>query len=103
MTSPLPQIDQPLSANAARFLDELKAFLRIPSVSADSRHKADVRRAAEFVIAQMRSAGLTTELVETAGHPICYGHRLNAAGAPTVLMYRPYAVQTPQPHDKSAT
>ncbi|MGE5191083.1 MAG: dipeptidase [Deltaproteobacteria bacterium] len=103
MSNPLTQIDQYLSTNADRFVDELKAFLRIPSVSADSRHKADVRKAAEFVIAQMHSAGLTTELVETAGHAICYGQWLKAPGAPTVLIYGHYDVQPPDPLDKWVT
>src|SRR5262245_22828168 len=103
MTDALSRIDQYLSANADRFLDELKTFLRIPSVSADSRHRGDVRKAAEFVIAQMRAAGLTAELVETAGHPLCYGHWLNAPDAPTVLIYGHYDVQPPDPLDKWMT
>ena len=57
----------------------------------------------KFVIAQMRSAGLTAELVVTAGHPICYGHWLKAAGAPTVLIYGHYDVQPPDPLDKWIT
>ncbi len=103
MPNALAQVDQYLTANADRFLDELKAFLRIPSISADSRHKSDVRQAAGFVIEQMRAAGLTAELVETAGHPICYGECLNAAGAPTVLVYGHYDVQPPDPLDKWIT
>src|SRR6516164_1864293 len=59
MPASLAQIDTYLADNSDRFLEELKDFLRIPSVSADSRHKADVRRAAEFVMAQFRSLGLT--------------------------------------------
>jgi len=103
MPAPLAQVDQYLTASADRFLEELKAFLRIPSISADSRHKGDVRKAAGFVIEQMRSAGLTAELVETAGHPICYGEWLNAASAPTVLIYGHYDVQPPDPLDKWIT
>lgn len=103
MTQSFDRLDQYLTANADRFLEELKSFLRIPTVSADSRHKPDVRRGAEFVIEQMRAAGLTTELVETAGHPICYGHWLHAKGAPTVLIYGHYDVQPPDPLDKWIT
>lgn len=97
MPQSLIHVDDFLAAQSERFLEELKAFLRIPSVSADSRHKADVRRAADFVITQMRAAGLDAELVETAGHPICYGQSLNAPGAPTVLIYGHYDVQPPDP------
>src|SRR5260370_14020327 len=81
----------------------MKSFLRTPRARRDSRHKADVRRAAESVTAQMRSAGLTTEVVETAGHPICYGHWLNAPTAPTVLIYGHYDVQPPDPLDQWIT
>ena len=95
----LDQIDRYLMAHADQFLAELQEFLRIPSISADTRHKPDVRRAAEFVISQMREAGLEAELLETAGHPICYGHWLKAIGAPTVLIYGHYDVQPPDPLD----
>jgi acetylornithine deacetylase/succinyl-diaminopimelate desuccinylase-like protein len=103
MTASLEKVDQYLTGNSTRFLEELKSFLRIPSVSADPRHKDDVRQAARFVIAQMQEAGLTAELVETAGHPICYGHWLHAAGAPTVLVYGHYDVQPPDPLDQWVT
>ncbi|MBS0260909.1 MAG: dipeptidase [Planctomycetes bacterium] len=99
----LEQIDRYLADNADRHLDELKQFLRIPSVSADSRHKPDVRKAAEFVLSHFRAAGLESELVETAGHPICYGHWLKAPGSPTVLIYGHYDVQPPDPLDKWIT
>src|SRR5262249_46759826 len=103
MTASLEKVDQYLTGNSSRFLEELKAFLRIPSISADSRHKDDVRQAARFVVSQMQGAGLTAELVETAGHPICYGHSLHAAGAPTVLVYGHYDVQPPDPLDQWVT
>jgi acetylornithine deacetylase/succinyl-diaminopimelate desuccinylase-like protein len=100
MPDPLAPLDRFLDANADRHLDELQQFLRIPSVSADSRHQPDVRKAAEFVMDQLRSAGLEAELVETAGHPICYGHSSKAPGKPTVLIYGHYDVQPPDPLDK---
>src|SRR5262245_35984609 len=96
-TSELQSLDAYLSANADRFVEELTALLRIPSVSADSAFKADVRRAAEFVRRQFESAGLAAELIETAGHPIVYAEWLKAAGARTVLVYGHYDVQPPDP------
>lgn len=90
-------IDQYLAANADRFVDELKAFLRIRSVSADSAFRGETRQAAEFVRSQMQAAGLSAELVETDGHPIVYGSWLNAPGAPTALVYGHYDVQPPDP------
>jgi len=96
----MPQaVDDFLSKNAARYEDELCELLRIPSVSADSRFKADVRRAAEWVAGQFRSLGLTTEVCETAGHSIVYAEHCQAAGAPTVLVYGHYDVQPPDPLD----
>ncbi len=61
-----------LTANSQRFEDELCDLLRIPSVSADSQHKADVRRAGQWVLKQFESLGLKAELIETAGHPLVY-------------------------------
>src|SRR5436190_15642879 len=86
-----------LTQHSARFLDELKSFLKIPSVSAVSAHQPDVRRAAEWVRDQLSSAGVKAELVETKGNPIVYGEWLNAPGAPTALVYGHYDVQPPDP------
>jgi len=84
-----------------RLLDELKEFLRIPSISAQPAHAADVRRAAEFVAASLRSAGLeNVEIIPTAGHPLVYGDWLHAPGKPTVLCYGHYDVQPPDPLDE---
>ncbi|MSR57199.1 MAG: dipeptidase [Planctomycetaceae bacterium] len=99
----MKNIDQYLTANADRFVDELKAFLRIRSVSADSQFKDEVRKAARFVLDQLKGAGLTAELVETEGHPIVYGEWLGAPGAPTVLIYGHYDVQPPDPLDQWIT
>ena len=92
-----------LNANQPTALETLKSLLRIPSVSAISAHKPDVRHAAEFVLNHLASSGLTTELVETAGHPIVYAEWLKAANAPTVLIYGHYDVQPPDPLDKWVT
>jgi acetylornithine deacetylase/succinyl-diaminopimelate desuccinylase-like protein len=92
-------IDDYLSKNAGRFEDELCDLLRIPSVSADSTRKPDVRRAAEWVASQFRNLGLTVEICETAGHPIVYAEHSKLPGAPTVLVYGHYDVQPPDPLD----
>ncbi len=92
-----------LQAHQTEALETLKALVRIPSVSAITAHQPDVRRAAEFVREQLASAGLTTELVETAGHPIVYAEWLKAGDAPTVLIYGHYDVQPPDPLDKWVT
>src|SRR4029079_11467553 len=87
--------------NQQRFLSELKDLLRIPSVSTLPDHKDDVRRAADFVAAEMKRIGLEhVEVIKTEGHPLVYGDWLHAAGKPTVLCYAHYDVQPPDPLDE---
>src|SRR5438309_9174604 len=82
----------------ADFLEGLKTFLRIPSVSALSEHKPDIRRAAEFAMNELRAAGMTAaELIEGAGNPLVYAEWLGAPGKPTILFYGHYDVQPPDP------
>jgi len=79
-------------------ISELKEFLRIPSVSAKSDHKADVERAARWLVEKLRSAGLeNVEIVPTKMHPVVYGESLRAPGKPTVLVYGHYDVQPAEP------
>ncbi|MCH8044257.1 MAG: dipeptidase [Planctomycetes bacterium] len=93
------QIDTYLDEHRDRFEDELCELLRIPSVSADSAHRDDVRRAAEWVADQFRGMKLATEVIETAGHPIVYAQSPAVPGAPTALVYGHYDVQPPEPLD----
>ncbi len=96
----LEPVDRFLDQNGARFVDELKELLRIPSVSADPAHRPDMQKAAEFVAGQLTDAGVTARIVPTAGHPIVYGEWLGADGAPTALVYGHYDVQPPDPLDQ---
>src|SRR4051812_2598687 len=87
-----------LSQNKQRFLDELLDLLRIPSVSADSKYKADVARCAEAVKENLINAGCDkVEVCPTPGHPIVYGEKLIDPSKPTVLVYGHYDVQPPEP------
>ncbi|MCI0433272.1 MAG: dipeptidase [Gemmatimonadetes bacterium] len=87
-----------IDSNTRRFTEELFEFLRIPSVSARTEHKADVRRAAVWLADRMREAGLVASIHETAGHPIVLGESRSAGpDAPTVLVYGHYDVQPPEP------
>ncbi len=88
----------------ARFLDELKTLLRIPSISTLPEHTPDVRRAAEWLAAELRRIGMEhVELIETAGHPLVYAEWLHAAGRPVCLCYGHYDVQPPDPLDEWTT
>lgn len=87
-----------ITENNERFLNELFDWLRIPSISADSNHKGDVRRAAEYLDQRLREAGFdNVEICETKGHPIVYGEKLINPSYPTVLVYGHYDVQPPDP------
>ncbi len=82
------------------WLDELSAFLRIPSVSADPAHAADVRAAGEWVRDYVRAAGGDAELVETDAQPLAVGELRASNGAetaPTILVYGHFDVQPPAP------
>jgi acetylornithine deacetylase/succinyl-diaminopimelate desuccinylase-like protein len=81
-----------------RFLNELLDLLRIPSVSADSKYKADVARCADAVKEHMLKAGCDmAEIHATSGHPIVYGEKIIDPKLPTVLVYGHYDVQPPDP------
>jgi acetylornithine deacetylase/succinyl-diaminopimelate desuccinylase-like protein len=86
--------------NQDRLLEELKTFLKIPSISTLPEHKSDIDRAARFVAESLGAAGLeNVEIIPTAGHPLVYGDWLHAPGKPTVLCYGHYDVQPPDPLD----
>jgi acetylornithine deacetylase/succinyl-diaminopimelate desuccinylase-like protein len=113
--------------NKGRFVEELKALLRIPSISTDPERVGDVRRAAEFVAAELKRIGMeNVRLIETTmpeeviadasgharmvrarlGHPLVYADWLHAAPGvdgrpkPTVLCYGHYDVQPVEPLDE---
>ncbi len=90
-----------------RFVEELKALLRIPSISTDPERAGDVRRAAEFCAAELGRIGMErVRLHETAtserpgGHPLVLAEWMGAEGAPTVLCYGHYDVQPAEPLDE---
>jgi acetylornithine deacetylase/succinyl-diaminopimelate desuccinylase-like protein len=92
------------NANQDAFLEQLKDYLRIPSISTLSERKDDVKRAAEWTADQMRKIGLThAEVYPTPGHPIVFGSWLGAPGAPTVLVYGHYDVQPTDPDNEWIT
>jgi len=89
-----------IAKNKDRFLEELLDFLRIPSVSADSRHDGDMIKAAEWLMSGMLKIGIDkVTKYETPGHPIVFGEKIIDDALPTVLVYGHYDVQPPDPLD----
>jgi acetylornithine deacetylase/succinyl-diaminopimelate desuccinylase-like protein len=85
---------------AEAWFDELADFLRIPSISADAAHKADVVRAGEWVCERVREAGGACEIVDWHGQPLAIGEiraSTDAENAPTILCYGHFDVQPPDP------
>ncbi len=91
-------VDKFVAENQSRFLEELLALLRIPSISTLPEHKTDVARAAQYVADALTGAGMEhVEVIATAKHPLVYADWLHAPGKPTVLCYGHYDVQPPDP------
>ena len=96
----MEKVQDYIAKNKGRFIDELMELLRIPSVSADSKYKGDVQKAAEFIKDNLIKAGADkVEICPTKGHPIVYGEKMIGKSLPTVLVYGHYDVQPPDPLD----
>src|SRR4051812_35571155 len=91
-------INSYLGENKERVLNELLDLLKIPSVSADSKYKADVIKTAEAVKQRLIEAGADkVELSETKGFPVVYGEKIIDPAKPTILVYGHYDVQPANP------
>lgn len=89
-----------INTHRDNYIDELKEFLRIPSISTLVENKKDMLTAAEFVADKLRSAGMeNVKIIETKGHPLVYADWMHAPGKPTVLVYGHYDVQPVDPID----
>src|SRR5437763_8993676 len=92
------QLETYIAENENRFLEDLKGWLRIPSISTLPEHAADTHQAAEYAADQLRHAGFErVEIIPTQGHPLVYGEWLKAPGKPTLLIYGHYDVQPVDP------
>ncbi len=88
-----------LSSTEKQRLEDLFTFLRFPSVSASSAHKADVAACADWLKGHLAKMGFKAEVLPTGGHPLVYGEYLVDPKKPTVLYYGHYDVQPPEPLD----
>ena len=89
-----------LDEHRDQFINELLELLRIPSISSLPDHKQDVQRAAEWLEARMKRAGIeSVRIMPTGGHPVVYGDWLHASGRPTALIYGHFDAQPVDPLD----
>ena len=95
-TSRIEEIVSTLDATLPQALDRLCAFLRIPSISTDPAHRGDVRRAAEWLCAELAGLGFAAAVRDTPGHPMVVAHSPKGARRP-VLFYGHYDVQPVDP------
>ena len=86
-----------IEREGAAYLEELKDYLRIPSISTDPEYRDEVLRCAGFMRDKLSAAGLEARLIETAGYPLVYAEWTGAPGKPTVLFYGHYDVQPADP------
>lgn len=94
----LQQLDAYFAEHREEHLNELKDFLRIPSISSLSEHKGDIQNAAQWLANAFDKLNLENiSITQTAGHPVVYADWLHAEGKPTILFYGHYDVQPVDP------
>ncbi|MFV0672713.1 dipeptidase [Variovorax sp. tm] len=98
------QIIDHLEAHQAEIVDWLKAFLRIPSVSADPAFTQGMHEARSFLVERLRRMGLAgVRLLDGDGEPAVYGEWNGAPGRPTLMVYGHYDVQPADPLEQWRT
>jgi succinyl-diaminopimelate desuccinylase len=97
------ELEQYLDQHQRRFVSDLCDWLRIPSVSTDKAHGAELRQAAAWLAGKLTGCGIQAELIETSGNPVVYAETPPVPGAPTVLVYGHYDVQPADPLDEWTT
>ncbi|MBN2433195.1 MAG: dipeptidase [Acidobacteria bacterium] len=86
-----------IQANEQSFVDQLVDFLKIPSISAQAKHRPDLEKAADFLVKEFDGLGLAVEKIETDGHPLVYAETGQDPSRPTLLVYGHYDVQPVDP------
>lgn len=94
----MDQVLEFIDQQRARFVDELATWVKIPAISADPAHKADMRKNAEHLAGELRRLSADrVELWETKGHPAVFASFMHAPGKPTLLVYGHHDVQPVDP------
>ena len=96
----MEKVQSYIDANKERFLNELFDLLRIPSISAQSEHKEDMIKCAEWLAASLVQAGADrAEVMPTEGNPVVYAEKIVNPEAKTVLVYGHYDVMPVDPRN----
>jgi acetylornithine deacetylase/succinyl-diaminopimelate desuccinylase-like protein len=104
MTSSLNQAIQYAHDNQPHFIEDLKALLRIPSVSTDPDHRPDMEKTVRYLARRLEQLAFTNiQVFPTPGHPVLYAEHLQAGHAPTILVYGHYDVQPAEPLEQWQT
>ena len=87
-----------IKQNKNNYIEELKDYLRIPSISTLKSNIPDIKKCSKFVANKLKEAGMQkVEVIPTDGHPLVYAEWMGAPGKPTVLIYGHYDVQPVDP------
>lgn len=87
-----------LENNRNKFLEELKEFIAIPSISTKEENRDDIQKCANWAAEHLKNIGMKeVKVFQTGGHPIVYAEWLGAKGEPTILVYGHYDVQPVDP------
>ena len=94
----MDQVLRFIETHRARFVEELATWVKIPAISSDPLHKADMRKNAEHLMKELqRLKADRVEMWETPGHPAVFASFMNAPGKPTLLVYGHHDVQPVDP------
>jgi acetylornithine deacetylase/succinyl-diaminopimelate desuccinylase-like protein len=96
MSSVAPVLDR-LDRNLDQSLDRLFTLLKLKSISTDPAYATECRKAAEWLVADLKTIGFEASVRDTPGHPMVVAHHAGPAGAPHVLFYGHYDVQPVDP------
>ena len=100
----MKKVHEYIGVNKDRFLGELFELLRIPSISAQSEHKSDMKRCAEWLAAALVKSGADrADVMPTEGNPVVYAEKIVDPAAKTVLVYGHYDVMPVDPREEWRT
>jgi acetylornithine deacetylase/succinyl-diaminopimelate desuccinylase-like protein len=96
------RIETYIDANRNRFIEELKQWMRFPSVSAQRDHDGDTRACAEWLRDHLKGLGFKAQLVDIGGQPIVRAS-MKGKSSRCVMIYGHYDVQPEDPRDQWQT